>query len=141
VAELHLSGLALNKIGKAAAAMLNRTGSIWSLNQMKRGLAYEEILKANRRNIPGYKVIDDFVLASGKATSLKTMDLSMKSYTQNAGKGIYSTSKTYIDDLARFEGAARGGANFINRIKSKVTELGIPKGATQHQVMQLNRAI
>ncbi len=68
------------------------------------------------------------------------MDLRAKRYA--SGKNIYSTLKGYIDKLADFNGASWGGRTVkSDNIKSKVLEVGIPKGVSKAQIQQMNRAV
>ena len=74
------------------------------------------------------------------ATSVKTMNLGAKSYSK--GNAVYSQLSKYIDALAGFNGKEWAG-NVVkgSDIKSKVLEVGIPRGATSAQVQQINKAI
>lgn len=67
------------------------------------------------------------------------MDLRAKSYA--GGKNVYNTLKRYIDKLADFNGVPWGGRTINNvDIKSRVLEVGIPKGASKAQIQQMTRA-
>jgi RHS repeat-associated protein len=99
------SGMSLRQ---AAQAFLSRgTSSPWRLPPAARGLAIEAKLGGNLPS--GFPTIDRFSL--GTATSIKSIDLAATTY-QSASR-LSSRLKTYVDSVARFEGAARGG-RFIN---------------------------
>ena len=137
----YVSGLILGKLGAVASKLLKGAGnSIWKLLPLERGFVYEEVLKANLRHIKNYPVIDDFIAATGKATSVKTLDLAAKTYLKS-GKPVFNQLRNYIDKLAKFKGANWGKFNTVNKIKSKVLELGVPPGATPVQLVQINNAI
>jgi len=139
--EFYVSGLVIGKLGAAAAKLLKGAGnSIWKLLPLDRGRVYEEALKANLRNIKNYPVIDDFVQATGKATSIKTLDLAAKTYLKS-GKPVFNKLRKYIDELANFKGAEVGAFSTKGKVKSRVLELGIPRGATTEQLLQLNNAL
>lgn len=98
---------------------------------------YEEMLGGNLAK--NYPVIDKFV--KGVGTSIKTLDVTAKTYTANA-KTIYSKLAKYVDDLHNFQGALVKGVNTTgDAIKKKVLEVGIPRGATTEQVEQISKAI
>jgi RHS repeat-associated protein len=111
--------------------------SVWKLNPLKRGLEIEKMLGGNLpKNFP---VIDKFV--EGEATSIKSIDLTAKSY--NEGNGLFNTLKGYINKLEDFKGAQRGRTIIENSdITSKVLEVGIQPGkATLDQWEQISNAM
>ena len=112
--------------------------SIWKLpakGPQSRGFVYERMLGLKGlMKASNFPTIDAFY--KGVATSVKTMDLSAKSY--QSGNAVYNTLKKYVDTLAKFKGKSWGGDVVrASDIKSKVLELGIPKGATAAQLSQL----
>ena len=129
-AEFYITGLVITKVGKYALGLLKNAGnSIWKLAPSSRGFVYETFLGGNL--VKNYPVIDKFI--NGVATSIKTLDLGAKTYTANV-KTIFSRLKTYIDDLHGFQGTIHGGVNTTNNaIKTKILEIGIPRGATTTQ--------
>jgi len=118
--------------------------SIWKLTPFQRGFAYEEYLKkmlkikTNAIKSKNYPVID--VLSNGVGMSIKTLDVTAKSYLK--GNTVYNTLKGYIDALAKFK-PRHWGPSLVpeGSLKSKVLELGIPKGATPSQIQQIQKAI
>lgn len=125
-----------------AAAKFASAGSVWKLDKFIRGGIIEDMLG---RNLPRtFQTIDKF--EDGVATSIKSMDLSAKSY-QN-GNSVFNTLKGYVGELQGFNGAsmrtASGRAFNVgsNDIKSKVLQLAIdPSKATIHQFEQLGKAM
>jgi hypothetical protein len=136
-------GFGFLKVGGLAFKALKKVGgSLWKLpakGMASRGFVYEEMLGLKglfkSHNFP---VIDAFY--KGVATSVKTMDVFAKSYKN--GNRIYGQLKKYVDDLHAFKGRQwRGEVVKGSDIKSKVLEVGIPKGATETQIGQINKAI
>ena len=74
------------------------------------------------------------------ATSIKTLDLGAKTYLKN--NSVFNKLSGYIDDLARFDGAV-WGKDIVkgSDITKRVLEVGIPRGASPSQVLQINRAV
>lgn len=90
------------------------------------------------RNFP---TIDRFM--NGLATSVKSLDLLSKTYQQ--GGRVLSTLTGYIDKLASFDGARRGGqvvGGVGSEIQRKMLEVAIQKGvATPQQIEQIKKAV
>ena len=113
--------------------------SVWRLaNGLERGLEIERILGGNLpKNFP---VIDK--LENGVATSIKSLDLTAKSY--NNGNGLYNTLKGYVNKLDNFTGATRGERTVEEGIDytSKVLQVAIEPGkATLNQWEQIGKAM
>jgi RHS repeat-associated protein len=136
-------GLGALKVGGIAfKALKSAGGSIWKLPSIgmgSRGFVYEQMLGLKglmkSHNFP---VIDAFY--NGVATSVKTLNVFAKSY--NAGNKLYKTLAGYVEDLSAFNGR-QWGDDIVrgSDIKSKVLEVGIPRGASSEQVKQINNAI
>lgn len=117
-------------------------GSVWKLDKFIRGGVVEDMLG---RNLPRtFQTIDKF--EDGVATSIKSMDLSAKSYQK--GSSVFNTLKGYIRELQGFNGASMRTASGqvfsvgSNDIKSKVLQLAIdPRKATINQLEQLGKAM
>ncbi|WP_320069111.1 pre-peptidase C-terminal domain-containing protein [Micromonospora sp. RTGN7] len=89
-------GGALGAVSGGLGAYLKAGSSVWKLNQFERGLAIEAKLGGNLpRSFP---TIDRF--ANGTATSIKSVDLTAKSY-QTAGQ-LTSRLQGYVDKAAGF---------------------------------------
>ena len=119
------------------------SNSIWKLTPFNRGFEYESRLlkslniKNNRITTKNFPVIDAF--ANGVATSIKTIDLTAKSYLK--GNRVYRQLKIYIDELSNFHGANWGSNRVLSsEIRERVLEVGIPRGATTSQIKQLQQA-
>jgi hypothetical protein len=111
--------------------------TLWNQGDTSRGRDYERLKKAN---IAGnFPVIDDFDSDTGKATSLKTVDLRGKTYRDT--KGLFRKVTSDTDKLADFSGRTWGGYSVPgDAIKSKVLCVGVPKGsATEGQQSVLKR--
>lgn len=139
-AEWVVTGVALKAIGGIAGQLLKNAGnSLWKVVGVQRGFVFEKMLNLKGSfSTNNFPVIDAFF--KGVATSIKTLDLGAKSYLK--GNAVFNTLKGYINKLAKFEGAAWGDDVVRGSdIKSKVLELGIPRGATAEQIQQINRAV
>ena len=98
--------------GAAAAACADgdctsEIAAVWSSDPWTRGRQIHEMLGENLA--PNFPTIDRF--ANGVATSIKTLDLTAKSY-QNIGT-LTAKVQGYIDTLANFQGAYRISSNMI----------------------------
>jgi len=121
------------KASLKAGGSVPRSGNVWSMPPLARGVAVENALG---RNLPGnFPVIDRFV--DGVATSIKSLDLGAKSY--QSVSTLTRTVTGYIDDVARFSGRRWGGANVPgSEIRSRTLELAVPAGggsATQQAAL------
>jgi hypothetical protein len=107
VGELVGSTLTLGLAGKGVAA-LRSTSSVWELGNFARGFAIEEKLyKPAELLAKNFPTIDRF--ASGVATSIKSIDLTAKSY-QSAGALTRQLTK-YVDEIANLNGQVLSGFN------------------------------
>src|SRR6185437_15336185 len=99
-------------------------GSVWKMGAVLRGRAIEQMLGANLpRTFP---VIDKF--ANGLATSIKSLDLTAKSYQK--AEALASKINGYVDKLADFNGAKLGGAEVKgSEITSRELQLAVPAGS------------
>ncbi|MCL5095641.1 MAG: hypothetical protein M1575_02840 [Patescibacteria group bacterium] len=103
--------------------------TLWSEKGIDaRGHDYEQLRRANLgSNCP---VVDDIVIDAMTATSMKTLDLALKSYQDI--REVDSTVRKYIDELSGFtygrwkDMVFERGRNFQDRY----LELGIPAGRT-----------
>lgn len=89
-------------------------GSAWLLDKFARGLRIEQTVLGRAasflgQKIPGYRVIDDYIMHGGKgiATSVKNMDLTMDTY------------KTASGILSKIRGDARALQQFTGRLTPK----------------------
>jgi hypothetical protein len=102
---------------------------IWDLPYFPRGWAIEDYLG---RNLPRtFKGIDRW--ENGVATSIKSMDLRLKSYQD--GSKILSLGRKYVDQLVNFKGARMKDTIIITDkdISERVLRIGVPPGATKVQ--------
>lgn len=135
---LRAGGLAFN-------ALRSVGGSIWKLPMIGpgcRGFVYEEMLALKgMMKSTNFPVIDAFY--KGVATSIKTLDIFAKTYAKDVtNSAVKKQLVQYIDDLANFNGRTWGGQTVKGSdIKERVLEIGIPKGATESVVKQIDEAI
>ncbi len=113
--------------------------SVWRMtNSLERGLMIEKALGGNLpKNFP---VIDKLV--DGVATSIKSVDLTAKSY--NEGNGLLSTLKGYVNKLDNFTTATREGVTATEGVNftSKSLRVAIEPGkASLQQWEQISEAI
>lgn len=126
-----LRGLA-EKLGLAEAEAV--TQSVWGLKPFQRGVEIEKMLG---QNLPSnFPVIDKF--ENGLATSIKSMDLSAKSY-QNIAT-LDRTLTGYVDSVAAFNGRTWAGVT-VNGVTSRALELAIPGVRSVAQQDALVRAL
>ena len=91
-------------------------------------------------NLPkNFPVIDKF--ENGVATSIKSFDLELQSY--NKGNGLFNKLKSYVNDLANFEGASLNNVTIAkDDITSKVLDVAVQTGkASLDQLEQIGKAI
>jgi RHS repeat-associated protein len=122
----------VGKIGKVG-------GSIWKLAKFERGFKYEKILNLKGTfKIHNFPTIDAF--ADGIATSIKTMDVTAKSYQK--GNSVYNKLMSYVNKLVNFKGARWSGIVVEEgQVNKRVLEIGMPQGATKSQLEQITKAI
>jgi RHS repeat-associated protein len=122
--------------GLPTSKAAGRAVSIWGL--ANRGLLIEKALGGN---LPyGFQTIDK--VANGVATSIKSIDVTAKSYQKNGA--ILSKLKGYINDLAGFTRGERGGVVVRQGIEfeSKAIEVAIQPGkASLSQWEQIGKAM
>jgi len=132
-------GNLLTKIGTILSKQYPdvRTESVWKLGPGPRGEAIEKVLGQNLPN--NFPIIDRF--ENGLATSIKSMDLSAKTY-QNP-RNLIRVAERYIDLVKRFRGAKHAGISINEEdILSRGLELAIPRGgATIEQKQILDQII
>lgn len=108
--ELVGSSLTLGLAGKTAGAgwraiTARASSSIWNLTPLARGFAAElKFFKAEQLLAKNFPRIDHW--AKGVATSIKSIDLTAKSYASTSA--LTRKIASYIDDLAKFNGGVRG---------------------------------
>ena len=139
---LWLGGSSFATEGTGGRAFLGGVGnsskSVWGMNALERGLVIEKGLGGNLpKNFP---VIDK--LENGVATSIKSIDVTAKSY--NTGNGLFNTLKGYVNTLNSFTRGelsgvvAEQGVNFT----SKTLEVAIQPGkASLNQWEQIAKAM
>ena len=141
VGSFAIKGIGM--LGKSTMNLLRKSGgSIWNLNKYERGFVYEKMLNIegtfSNRGCSNYPVIDAF--CDGVATSIKTIDVKAKTYQVN--NALFRTLKKYVNDLSAFKPRDWGNINLKGTdIRTKVLEVGIPKGATKTQIEQINKAV
>lgn len=129
------------KIGGAAARSAGVVEqSPWSYGPVIRGEIIEQKLG---HNLPRtFPTIDKFDFATGKATSIKSIDLRGISYQDP--KRLQSVVNRYVDkvaDFARVERVELGGTRIKpSEVHIRELELAIPKGATSHQNQAIQQA-
>ena len=114
--------------------------SVWAMNALQRGRRIEEMLGANPLWPKNFPTIDKVV--DGVATSIKSMDLTAKSYQK--GNAVLNTLKGYVDDLAKFTSETWGGTAVTKgeTYTSKALELAVQTGkGSEGQWNQINQAI
>ncbi|MCO6464986.1 MAG: hypothetical protein J5I53_00060 [Bradyrhizobiaceae bacterium] len=130
--------------GGAFAALREAGGSIWKLPTIgmnSRGFVYEQMLNLKgMMKSHNFPVIDAFY--QGVATSVKTLDIFAKTYADDvAGSAVRKQLEKYVDDLAGFNGRTWGGDVVKGSdITKRVLEVGIPKGASNSVVQQIQEA-
>lgn len=124
---------ALGKLGSEAR-------SVWASGAIERGRAIEKMLGAASDWASNFPVIDKVV--GGVATSIKSLDLTAKSYQK--GNSVLNTLKGYINKLDKFEGATWGGTTIEKGTDytSKALELAVQTGkGSESQWNQINEAV
>ncbi|SBT46045.1 pre-peptidase C-terminal domain-containing protein [Micromonospora narathiwatensis] len=133
-------GGALGALSGGLGAALKGGSSVWKLNQFERGLAIEAKLGGNLpRSFP---TIDRF--ANGTATSIKSVDLTAKTY-QSASQ-LSSRLTGYVDKAAGFakNNAVTWDGVTIRpgQVAARELEIAIPRGtATAAQQNVLNQIV
>ncbi|MEU8261967.1 pre-peptidase C-terminal domain-containing protein [Micromonospora sp. NPDC048999] len=135
-------GGALGALSGGLGAALKGGSSVWKLNQFERGLEIEKRLGGNLR--PGFPTIDRFTPSTGAATSIKSVDLTAKTY-QNASQ-LTSRLKGYVDKVAGFakESPVTWGGDTYTKgmVRARELEVAIPHGtATAAQQNVLNQIV
>ncbi|MFJ6194802.1 pre-peptidase C-terminal domain-containing protein [Micromonospora sp. NPDC092111] len=133
-------GGALGALTGGLGAYLKAGSSVWKLNQFERGLAIEAKLGGNLpRSFP---TIDRF--ANGTATSIKSVDLTAKSY-QSAGQ-LTSRLQGYVDKAAGFAKSNPvkwdGVTIRPGQVAARELEIAVQRGAaTSAQQNALNQIV
>ncbi|MFG3685498.1 RHS repeat-associated core domain-containing protein [Micromonospora sp. NPDC047740] len=133
-------GGALGALSGGLGAALKAGSSVWKLNQFQRGLAIEAKLGGNLpRSFP---TIDRF--ANGTATSIKSVDLSAKTY-QSASQ-LTSRLQGYVDKAAGFaknNPVTWDGVTIRpGQVAARELEIVVPRGtATAAQQNVLNQIV
>ena len=133
-----VSGSLVKKLFNGVGNLFSASKSFWVKNALERGLEIEKYLGGN---LPAnFPVIDK--LNDGVATSIKSIDVTLDSYTK--GNGLLNTLNGYINKLDNFStGSLSGvtvteGVNFTN----KALEVAIQPGkATLAQWDQIGKAM
>lgn len=108
--------------------------SVWELHPLKRGVEIENMLGRSPELSQNFPVIDRF--HNGVATSIKSIDLSAKSY-QDVG-ALTSKVTGYVNSLANWQGARWAGTVIrTSQITGRELLLAIPPGATEAQMAAL----
>ncbi|QDY07874.1 hypothetical protein FJK98_12430 [Micromonospora sp. HM134] len=133
-------GGGLGALTGGLGAYLKAGSSVWKLNQFERGLAIEAKLGGNLPR--GFPTIDRF--ANGTATSIKSIDLTAKSY-QSAGQ-LTSRLQGYVDKVADF--ATSSKVDWAHRtirpgeVTARELEIAVQRGAaTGAQRNTLNQIV
>lgn len=116
----------------------NSSKSVWGLNALERGLVIEKGLGGNLPT--NFPVIDK--LSGGVATSIKSVDLTAKTY--NTGNGLFNTLKGYVNTLSNFNGGKLSGVVVEQGVDftSKTLEVAIQPGkASLAQWEQIAKAM
>jgi hypothetical protein len=104
--------------------------SVWALDPKKRGFAIEKILYLGSQLPKGFPTID--VFKSGVAISVKSIDLSTKSYQSIAS--MTRTIGKYIDDLSKFSHGRRGTTRIAaSSVRGRVLHLVVRSGSASAQ--------
>ncbi len=132
------AGSSAAAVGGATTKALPAGRGVWSLGWAERGRRIEQALGGN---LPAnYPVIDKFAHSTGIATSIKSIDLTARSY--QTGARLYSRVKTVVDKLSRFKGANWANTRIdASDIHARVLELAIPSAGTPAQQQALQKAI
>ncbi len=120
---------------------LRGAGSVWNLNRFARGRSIERTLGANQQWASNFPVIDK--IQDGAATSIKSLDLTGKSYQK--GNNLLNTLKGYINKLDNFGGRVEWAGDVVEEgvdYTSKTLELAVETGqGTAEQWEQIGKAI
>jgi hypothetical protein len=114
--------------------------SVWNLSGLQRGRAIENMLGADLTWAKNFPTIDK--IENGVATSIKSMDLTAKSYQK--GNTVLNTIKGYVDSLSSFSSKSWGGTTVRagKEYTSKALELAVQTGkGSESQWNQINQAI
>ncbi len=116
---------------KALDDLANRlSNSAWPMPPVLRGFDLEARMGGNLP--PGFPTIDKFDWSTGLATSIKTVNLASKTYQDPAR--LERLLMKYVDKMAAFKGAFRGGFTIVEaEVKMRVLHLAVPRLATEGQ--------
>ena len=124
--------------GLPTSKAAGRAVSVWGMNPGQRGMMIERALGGNLPT--NFPVIDK--LANGVATSIKSVDLTAKSYQKSGA--LLSTLKGYVNTLKNFSGTTYGKTTIQEGIDftSKSIEVAIQPGkASLNQWEQIAKAM
>jgi RHS repeat-associated protein len=116
----------------------NKALSVWTKNALERGLEIEKMLGGNLPD--NFPVIDK--LKDGVATSIKSIDVTLDSYTK--GNGLLNTLNGYINKLDNFSTGSLSGVTVTEGVNftTKSLEVAIQPGkATLSQWEQIGKAM
>ncbi len=132
VTDFAVGGI-LYKLGKGAQ-------SVWKLNRFSRGRMIEDMFGADATWSKNFPTIDK--IEKGVATSIKSIDLDAKSYSE--GNNLLNTIKGYINKLDDFTSQTWGRTTVTQGqdYTSKALELIVQTGkGTDSQWDQISKAI
>jgi len=124
--------------GGAFGGGASRTGSVWGFNPSQRGMMIERALGGNLPT--NFPVIDK--LANGVATSIKSIDVTAKSYQKSGA--LLGTLKGYVNSLKNFSGSTFGRTTIQEGVDftSKSLEVAVQPGkASLNQWEQIGKAM
>ncbi|MGB0563458.1 MAG: RHS repeat-associated core domain-containing protein [Spirulinaceae cyanobacterium] len=122
----------LRQAGQAAALTtqtFRAANSVWSIRSaVERGREIEQFILGRPANIPvwNFPTIDDYDSFTGVATSIKSLDLTAKTY-QNP-KRMVAQIDSYAKKLSKFNGRTYGGVN-VPSPSQRVLYIAIEDGA------------
>jgi RHS repeat-associated protein len=131
-------GLAGGAFGGGASSGASRTGSVWGFNPSQRGMMIERALGGNLPT--NFPVVDK--LANGVATSIKSIDVTAKSYQKSGA--LLGTLKGYVNSLKNFSGSTYGRTTIQEGVDftSKSLEVAVQPGkASLNQWEQIGKAM
>jgi len=114
--------------------------SMWNMGWAKRGRAAEKALGRPDDLADNFPVIDVYAPMSGRVNSIKSIDLTAKSYQRTAY--LESKVRGQIDALADFNGKKWGGRKVEGKyIRTRVLDLAVEQGAASAEQASSLRAL
>lgn len=96
---------------------------------------------SGQRSPPTFPTFDFFDVATGLATSAKTLDTRALTYADRPSR-IFGRLRDYIDRIETFDGSEMTGFQIeAGLIARRRLELAVPFDTTPEQVVQIHRAI